>query len=142
MRARIHRIASYATLPLFGAEALVGQSLYNSSSSGKKQAHLVLGGAIGTLFGINTVTGVWNLIEARKDPSGRKMRLVHGLLMLAADGGFFATALLGPGGSEGQRGGLYTVSDGGGSKSTHRAVAFTSIGAASVGYLIMLFGSR
>jgi len=29
-----------------------------------------------------------------------------------------------------------------GSRTTHRAIAFTSIGAASAGYLIMLFGGH
>jgi len=37
-RARIHRAASIATLPLFGTEALVGQSLFNNPSSGKRDA--------------------------------------------------------------------------------------------------------
>ena len=39
---------------------------------------------------MNTVTGVWNLIEARHDPQyGRGHRWgSRGLLMLAADAGF------------------------------------------------------
>ena len=132
MRAKIHRIASFATLPLFGAEAVLGQSLYNDPTSGKKDAHLAVAGGIGALFAVNTVTGVWNLIEARKDPNHRGRRLAHGLLMLAADGGFLATAALGPDHEdfiEGTRG-------------AHRTVAFTSIGLATTGYLIMLFGGN
>jgi len=133
MRAKIHKISSFATLPLFATEAVLGQSLYSDTSSGKKDAHLVIGGAIGALFGVNTVTGVWNLLEARKDPNHRGRRLAHGLMMLGADAGFLATAALGPGSEGGVR------ED---SASTHRAVAFTSIGLATASYLIMLFGAH
>jgi len=134
LRAKIHRISSWATIPLFVTEGFLGQSLYNDPTSGKRTAHLVVAGAIGGLFGINTVTGVWNLVEARKDPNGRKLRLAHGLLMLGSDALFLATALAGPGHEGGD--------DGGGSRSTHRALAFTSISVASTGYLIMLLGNH
>jgi hypothetical protein len=129
-RAKVHKIASLATLPLFAAEGFLGQSLYDDPSSGKKDAHLAVAVGIGALFAVNTVTGVWNLVEARKDPAHRGRRLVHGLLMLGSDAGFLATAALGPG------------DEGGGSRSAHRAMAFTSIGMASAGYLIMLFGDH
>jgi len=128
LRAKVHKVSSFATLPLFAAEGFLGQSLYDNPSSGKKSAHLAVATGIGALFGVNTETGVWNLIEARKDPTHRGRRLAHGLLMLASDGGFVATAALGPGDEEG------------GSRGAHRAMAFTSIGLASAGYLIMLFG--
>jgi hypothetical protein len=127
-RARIHRIASFATLPLFATEAVIGQSLYHNPTSGKRDAHLAVAGAIGALFAVNTVTGVWNLIEARKDPEHRGRRLAHGLLMLASDAGFLATAALAP------------DDDGDGSRGAHRAMAFTAISLATAGYLIMLFG--
>jgi len=131
LRAKIHKISSFATLPLFGAEAIVGQSLYDDPTSGKKDAHLAIAAGIGALFAVNTTTGVWNLIEARKAPSHRTRRLVHGLMMLGADAGFLATAALGPESEHGESEG---------SRSTHRAVAFTSISLATAGYLIMLFG--
>jgi hypothetical protein len=133
LRAKIHRISSFATLPLFGTEAILGQSLYSDPSSSKKDAHLMVAGGIGALFAVNTVTGVWNLVESRKDPDKRGRRLLHGVLMLSADAGFLATAALGP---ESEHGEIE------GSRSTHRAVAFTSIGLASAGYLIMLFGGN
>jgi hypothetical protein len=137
-RARIHKTASYAMLPLVATEGFLGQSLYNDPTSGKKTAHLVVAGAIGGLFAVNTVTGVWNLVEARKDPHDRTRRLAHGILMLAADAGFLATAATGPGHEhEGSREGSLE-----GSPSTHRAIAFTSFGLATAGYLIMLFGGR
>ena len=138
VRAKIHRVASFATVPLFVTELVLGQSLYNHPTEGKKSGHLAVATGIGVLFGVNSVTGVWNLMEARRDPNGRGRRLLHGVLMLAADAGFVATAALGPSGDnkEGRVGGS------GGSRSTHRAVAFTSIGIASAGYLVMLFGGR
>lgn len=139
-RAKIHKIASVATLPLFAAEAFIGQSLYQNPTSGKKSAHLAVATGMGVLFGVNSVTGVWNLIEGRKDPSGRTRRILHSVLMLAADGGFFATAATAPDSEFGEGGGL--PGQPGGRRSLHRAMAFTSIGLASAGYLIMLFGGR
>lgn len=128
IRAQIHKIGSFATLPLFATEAFLGQSLYSDPSSGKKDAHLIVAGGIGALFVVDTVTGTWNLIEARKDPNHRARRLAHGLLMLGSDAGFVATAAMKP------------DDDDESARSAHRAMAFTSIGMATAGYLIMLFG--
>ena len=111
----------------------VGQSLYNDPTEGKKTAHLAVATGIGALFAVNTVTGVWNLMEGRHDPNGSRRRWVHGLLMLGADAGFLATAMTAP---ENEHGSVE------GSRATHRAIAFTSISAASAGYLIMLFGGH
>lgn len=133
MRAKIHKASSLATLPLFAAEGIIGQSLYSNPTGGKKDAHLAVATGIGALFAVNTVTGVWNLIEARKDPNHRKRRLVHGLLMLGADAGFVTTAALGP---ESEHGSVE------GSRAAHRAAAFTSIGLATTGYLVMLLGNH
>lgn len=134
-RAKIHKYASLATLPLFVTEGFLGQSLYNDPTSGKKTAHLAVATGIGTLFGLNTVTGVWNLVEARQDPNHSGRRWLHGLLMLGADAGFLATAATGPGGED-----RFSVDDS--SRSTHRALAFTSISLATTGYLVMLFGGH
>jgi len=129
-RLKIHKIASFATLPLFATELILGQSLYDSGGGGtKKDAHVAVGAAIGVLFGVNTVTGAWNLWESRKDPNGRTRRIVHSVLMLAADAGFVATAALAPD-SEHE-----SFSD---DRGAHRAVAITSIGLATTSYLIML----
>jgi hypothetical protein len=136
LRARIHRTASLVSLPLFVAEGLVGESLYRNPTPGKRGAHLALAAGIGGLFAINTVTGVWNLIEARKDPTDRGRRVLHGVLMLAADAGFLATAALAPEGEEGRRIGPSPR------RGAHRAMAFTSIGLATAGYLVMLVGGR
>ena len=129
-RLKIHKISSFATLPLFATELILGQSLYENGGSGKKDAHVAVGVAIGTLFAVNTVTGVWNLIETREDPHGRTKRIVHSILMLAADAGFTATAALAPDSENAD------FSD---RRGTHRAVAITSIGIGTAGYLLMLF---
>ena len=52
--------------------------------------------------------------------------LLTGILMLGADAGFVATGLLAP------------TNDGGGNRDLHKTVAFTSIGVATAGYLLML----
>jgi len=129
-RLKIHKISSFAMLPLFATELILGQSIYNDPDSGKKDAHVAVGVGIGTLFGVNTVTGVWNLLESRKDPNGRKRRVIHSILMLAADAGFATTAALAP-----------DTEHGGGddSRGAHRAAAITSIGLGTAGYLMMLF---
>ncbi|HEX4347155.1 MAG TPA: hypothetical protein VHZ73_06260 [Vicinamibacterales bacterium] len=138
-RAKIHKIASFATIPLFAAEVALGQSIYNTAnvSNGNKSAHIAVGTGIMTLFGVNTITGAWNLLgEDRQDPKGRGLRLVHAILMMAADAGFVATAATGP---QGNRRVALTVPTG---ESTHRAIAFSSIGVGTVGYLLMLLGSH
>jgi len=111
------------------AQYAVGQKLYDGNASDStRSAHGALAASTAVLFGVNTVTGVWNLAEGRKDPNHRTKRMVHGLLMLAADAGFVATGMLAPD-DEGE---------GGGDRSAHRTVALTSMGIATVAYLMML----
>ncbi len=138
-RLKIHKYASFATLPLFVAQFAVGQKLYNGDTSdGMRSAHQALVGGTAALFGVNTVTGLWNLREGRKDPSHRTKRMVHGLLMFAADGGFLATGLLTPHERHGAR--AEFEGNGGTSPSTHRALALSSMGVATVAYVMMLVG--
>lgn len=134
-RAKIHKYASFATLPLFATEYALGQSIYNNASDGKKNAHIVVGTGIVGLYGAQAVTGVWNLVEAAKDPHGRKRRLVHSVLMLASGAGFAITPMVAPGGHE-------RFESGGGNRSLHRNVALTSIGIGTAGYLTMLIGGK
>jgi hypothetical protein len=130
-RRKIHLIASYATIPLFVGQYIAGEKLYDGNGgSTARSAHGALAGGLAALFAVNTVTGVWNLWEARKDPNGKTRRLVHGLLMLGADAGFAATAAMAPDDDEGR------VSS---NRSTHRNVAIASMGASAASYLYMLF---
>jgi hypothetical protein len=135
-RAKIHKYASFATLPLLGTELWLGQSLYNdpqSLTSGKKAAHGIVGASLIGLFGLNSVTGLWNLVES-SDAPGHNKRLVHGILMLVAEGGFVAAAVTAPGHS---RDSLINFDA---NAATHRNIAYFSIGTATAGYLLMLFG--
>jgi hypothetical protein len=130
VRLKIHKWASVATLPLFATEIWLGQKLYNGNfTDGQRSAHQAVAASIACLFGVNSVTGVWNLKEGWKDPAHHKLRVAHGLLMLGSDAGFAATGLLAPSrdGTSGNRG-------------AHRAVALTSMSVATAGYLMMLFG--
>jgi len=132
VRRKIHVYASFATLPLFATEIYLGEKLYSGNydpSGGTRGAHQFVASSIAVLFGVNTVTGLWNLKEGWKNPEHRSLRLAHGLLMLGADAGFVATGMLAPN-KEGE----------GGNRSAHRAVAYTSMGVATVSYLMMLFG--
>ena len=133
-RLKVHKYASFATLPLFAAQFAVGQKLYDGNASdGTRSAHSALAAGTGVLFGVNTVTGIWNLRDGRQDPNHRTKRRIHGFLMMAADVGFVATGMLAPDDEEGGGEG------GSGNRSTHRTVALTSMGVATVAYLMMLF---
>lgn len=129
-RLAVHRAASYAILPLFAFQFTAGTKLYSQGASAPawaRNGHRVGATAIAALFTVNTVTGLWNLYDGRKDPKDRKRKIFHALMMLTADAGFTATGLLAEDAEE--------SSD---DKSVHRAVALTSIGVATIGYLSML----
>jgi hypothetical protein len=88
------------------------------------------------LFAVNTVTGVWNLVEARHDPSGRTRRNLHALGMLLADAGFAWTASLAGGAHERDDfGGITTARVDAGTR--HRNVAIASMSIATVSTLMM-----
>src|SRR6476659_5065152 len=135
VRAKIHKYASYSMLPMFGAQVVVGQKLRNELDSsedthgGLKTAHTALATGIVGLFAVNSVTGVWNLVQSCNDPNQRGLRLAHSLMMLGADAGFVATAMITP--NEHEHGGPF-------SNGPHRAIALTSMGVATASYLIML----
>ena len=128
-RLEIHKIGSYVMLPLFATEYYLGDRLMRGEdeSDGVKGIHVGVATAIGGLFAVNTVTGVWNLWDSRKDPSGRTKRIVHSVLMLASDAGFATAAAVG------------SDDDEGGSRTTHRNIALASIGASTVGTVMMWF---
>ena len=100
-RLAIHKIASYATVPLFAAQAIVGQQLFvaeqagNRPSKGLRDTHDILAVGVGALFAVNTLMGALNWWETRSQSAGRTWRTIHGSLMLASDAGFAYTAFLG-----------------------------------------------
>jgi hypothetical protein len=102
-RAKIHKLASWATLPLLGTEAILGQNLYNDPQghqSSYRGAHIAVGAAITGFFVAQTATGVWNLVDSWKDPNHKKLRRVHSIMMLGADAGFVAAYGTTPGGTQ------------------------------------------
>ena len=138
LRLKIHKYASYATLPLFATELALGESLYSNPDGGaKKGIHGAVGAGIIGLFGVNGVTGIWNLWESRHDENGRKLRIAHSVLMLAATGGFVATWATAPSTDDtGTHQGLARFDN---NRVLHRNLAISSIGVGTAGYLIMLF---
>ena len=132
-RLTVHKWASYATLPLFAAQAVVGEKLYRDEQNGVRRSesmratHDVLALGLGALFAVNTVTGGLNWWETRKSREGRAWRTAHALLMLAADGGFAAAASMGTSAR-------YSQAD----RDRHKNWAIGSASAALVSYLMML----
>lgn len=126
----IHRWASYLELPIFGAEYYLGQRLIDGPyASWVRPAHGATAGALGALFAVNTVTGVWNLWEGRSSTDQRALVWTHSALMLASDLGFAITPAL-------------VNDDGGGANyaRTHKRVAVASMGVATFATVIMWFG--
>lgn len=129
-RLDVHRIGSYAMLPLFAFQYLAGSQLYDKSSDAPgwaKTGHGIAATGVAALFAVNTVTGIMNLYEGRKDPDDRKRKVFHAVMMLAADAGFAATGILAD-----------RAESSPDDRDLHRAVALTSVGVATIGYLSML----
>ncbi len=80
---------------------------------------------------VNTVTGVWNLWDSRREPAGRARRYIHAALMLAADAGFVATGATAPSPRRIRLGEPTSIT-------THRTIAIASMGTALASYLMML----
>jgi hypothetical protein len=93
-----------------------------------KPTHQGVAGALGVLFGLNTITGVWNLYDSRHDTDQRALVWSHSALMLAADAGFGITGLLASDADRSING-----------QDRHRNAALTSIGIATAGTLLMWF---
>ena len=135
-RLKIHYIASFATLPIFAAQAIVGEQLFHAEQNGNppstslRQTHDAIAIALGALFVTNTVTGSMNWWETRHQPAGRTWRTIHAALMLLSDAGFAYTASLGERGA-------FTKNGGNPARDLHRNWAEISVGTALVGYVMM-----
>jgi len=138
LRLRIHRYASYTVIPLFALQSIAGNQLLQADNGGQerpgwaKSAHSFGAAALGTVFTVNTITGVWALYDQRANAQNRTLRWVHSILMLASDAGFTYT-------------GIKLADEAKGSSSDrdrHRNWAYASMGTALVGYGIMFFGNR
>jgi hypothetical protein len=126
-RLEIHRLGSYAELPLFAAEWVVGDKLMARGTpiaGWVKPTHVGLATTIGGLFGLNTLTGGWNLVEGWSQLGDKRNLVVaHTVLMLAADGGLATASAIAGKGADAER--------------RHRAVAVASMGAATVSTVMM-----
>lgn len=138
LRLRIHRYASYTVIPLFALQAIAGNQLLQADNGGverpgwAKSAHSFGAGAIGTVFAVNTITGVWALYDARQNDQNRALRWAHSILMLASDAGFTYTGITL----------AHDAKRSSSSRNQHRDWAYASMGTALVGYGIMFFGNR
>ena len=130
-RLRIHRYGAYATIPLFIFQAAAGNELYNKGEGAAgwaKNGHRVGATSLATVFGVNTVTGLWNLWDSRSVPQGRTRRTIHTLLMLTADAGFaYAGIKLSEDAEESAA-----------ARRKHRNTAYASMGVAITGAGMML----
>lgn len=132
-RLRIHKLASWATVPLIAAQAVVGQRLYVDDAGGgrppqwAKDLHTPLAFAIGGLFAVNTVTGSINWWESRHQADGRTWRTIHSALMLISDAGFAYTASIG-------NSSRFSQND----RNVHKAWAIGSSTVALASYVMML----
>lgn len=130
-RLRVHRYGSYAMYPLFALETIAGNQLFEDPRNGPawaKTGHRVGATGLGLVFGMNTVTGLWNLWDSRDVERGRARRTVHALLMLASDAGFaYAGARL-----------AEQAEQSADKRGEHRTLAYASMGTALTGVAVMI----
>ncbi len=132
-RVTLHKALSWTMIPLFAVSYYTGDRLARdgraSSPYAVRALHPWAATGAAAVFGVNTVTGVWNLWASRKDPEGRTRRWIHSALFIVADAGF---AYAGSIGREGRENGAI--------RDRHRTIALSSMGVSTVGWLIMLIG--
>ena len=143
-RLRIHRYASYTMLPLFATQYVLGNRLLTQKEevfagrrtvpvdAGLRSTHRAVAMGVAALFVVNTTTGVWNLVESRENPAGRRVRRAHAIAMLAADAGFIAVGILGARGTDG------APAD----ARRHRNIALGSMALSTGGAALMWFSGR
>jgi hypothetical protein len=130
-RLKLHRILSFAMVPLFLGSYVTGDKLLEQGDAAPGWARsLHKPFAIGTaaVFTANTITGVWNLWESRKDPAGRTKRWVHSIMFIAAGAGFTAAGISAPGDDDNDD-----------KRRDHRRIALASMGVSVVSWGLMLF---
>jgi len=129
-RLKIHQVLSWTMLPLFALQYASGNQILQYGSAAPSWAtslHGPTATALAGVFGINTITGAWNLWDSRKDPSGRARRYIHSALMFIADAGFVYTGTLA---NEAE-----TSYD---ARQRHKNVAIASMSVATASWLMML----
>jgi hypothetical protein len=130
-RLGIHRALSWTMVPLFIGSGYTGFVLRREKTEAPnwvRDIHGPLAGATAIVFGMNSLTGIWNLWEGRKDPEGRTKRLIHGALFLAAAGGLTYVTVAGD-----------NIHESGRANHWHRDVALAAMGLSVVSWSLMIF---
>jgi hypothetical protein len=138
-RVTIHRWLSFAMLPLFATSYITGDRVIRDGGcDGRPRApdwacniHPVAAWTTAGVFGVNTITGGWNLWEGRKDPEGRTRRFLHAAAFVVANAGFVYAGSLGDEASEDRD-----------VRNRHRTVALSSMGLSTASWLLMLITNR
>jgi len=119
-------------IPVFIGSYITGDQILKHSSDAPDWAlnwHAPLATATAVLFGVNTITGAWNLWDSRKDPAGRTKRWIHSLMFLAADAGFAYTGMVL----------AHDARESESKRKLHRNVALVSMGISVSSWGLMLF---
>lgn len=131
LRNTIHRRLSYAMLPLFAMSYFSGDQILEKGKdapSWARSMHRPAATGSAFLFGANTITGGWNLIEGRRDPNGRTKRILHSVLFMGASAGFVysGTKLANEAEQSSEK------------RRQHRDVNLVSMGVSTASWLLML----
>jgi len=112
-----------------------GRQLWDKGSDAPtwaKTGHRAFATALVGVFGVNTVTGLWNLWDSRHTPEHRTLRTIHALTMLAADAAFsYAGSTLA---TQAQNSLV--------KRREHRTVTITAMGVTTASALMMTFFNR
>jgi hypothetical protein len=135
-RLEIHRMGSYAILPLFALQIVAGHQIFPDPANAPtwaKTGHRVGATLLAGVFTSNTITGVWNLWDTRSVPDRRTLRYVHAVSMLSADAAFtYAGAVL-----------ATQAQNSLAKRREHRTVALSAMGVTAASALMMkLLNSR
>ena len=135
----VHKALSYAMLPVFAAQYVAGNELYDQdlgkgeAPGWAKPVHSVGAATIAGIFGVNTVTGLWNLWDSRHVEDHRWLRVTHSLVMLGADAAFAYTGIKLADDAE----------ENGAARRQHRDVALYAIGVSvGSGVVMKIFNNR
>jgi hypothetical protein len=131
-RLKVHRVLSYSMIPLFIGSYVTGEQILkhrNDPPEWATKLHKPFAMATGAVFAVNTVTGLWNLWDSRKNSVGQTKRTIHSLLFIAASAGFtYAGTSL-----------AHDAKDREDWNHFHKTVAMASMGISVVSWGMMLF---
>ena len=130
-RLTLHRVLSFAMVPLFIGSYVTGEQLIRKGPEAPawaRRSHGPLATGTAVVFGLNTITGLWNLWDSRKDPSGRFKRYLHSILFTGATAAFtYAGTTL-----------AEDAEQSASKRSLHRTVALSAMGVSVVSWSMML----